>query len=339
MVAVDPQWINGIAMDALELRRVQALQVMTNGTALGGRPGVLPGSGGLSTSLAGSTINVGSGTAWVYQAGQGMYGVSLSSGATATLQAAHATLPRIDLVYLRVWDTAVDASGLNKADAVYLPGVASSTPSAPVPAGTQIYLPLATISVPASGGGSPSVNNALPVTVAPGGILPDPAATGYYTGQYRDNGTGLQRWNGSAWRTVSPSTPVVSDQVSSPATYVSGAATDFTSGQWPPITTTVPPSGIVAISIGSALANTNTSTSTGWCGWRSTGALVEAITEKNAVSTMGGRVYGTRRVIRSGLTPGASLTVIPQYNFTSVGASSATRAEDGQLSVEPLGAV
>ncbi|WP_263165389.1 hypothetical protein [Streptomyces sp. SCSIO ZS0520] len=204
MVAADPAWINGVALDGIELRRVQALQVMSNGTALGGRAGVVPGAGGLNVSLSGSAISVGSGTGWVYQAGQGMYAVCLPSGATATLQAAHATLPRIDLVYLRVWDNSVDASGLNQADAVYLPGTASSTPAAPTPAGTQIYLPLATINVPASGGGSATVSNAVrPVTVAPGGILPGQTSppTGLYVGQFYDDGTDLKRWNGSSYDT------------------------------------------------------------------------------------------------------------------------------------------
>ncbi|MET8658145.1 hypothetical protein [Streptomyces griseus] len=204
MVAVDPAWINGVQLDGVELRRVQAMGVMSDGTALGARGGVLPGSGGLAVSVVGSAITVGSGSAWVYRAGQGVYGVSLNSGGSHTLNAAHATLPRIDLVYLRVWDNSVDASGLNTADTVYLPGTASSTPSAPTPAGTQIYLPLATISVPASGGGSPSVNNTVAKTVAPGGILPDPAAAGLYAGQYRDDGTGLQRYDGTAWGYVQP---------------------------------------------------------------------------------------------------------------------------------------
>ncbi|MFW3477293.1 hypothetical protein [Streptomyces microflavus] len=204
MVAVDPTWINGIDYDGAELRRVQAMGVMSDGTALGARGGVLPGSGGLAVSLVGSAITVGSGAAWVYRSGQGVYGASLNSGATATLTAAHATLPRVDLVYLRVWDNSVDASGMNKADAVYLAGTASGSPVAPTPAGTQIYLPLATISVPASGGGSPSVNNNVAKTVAPGGILPDAAAPGYYVGQYRDNGSVLERYNGTVWVAAAP---------------------------------------------------------------------------------------------------------------------------------------
>ncbi|MDF6043259.1 hypothetical protein LRD69_14090 [Streptomyces sp. JH14] len=204
MVATDPTWINGVTLDAQELRRVDQLLVMHNGTAMGGRAGVVPGGNGLGVSIAGSTITVGAGTAWVYQSGQGMYRAALASGATATLTAAHATLARIDLVYLRVWDNAVDASGLNKADAVYLAGTASSTPVAPVPAGTQIYIPLATISVPASGGGSPSVSTTVrPITVAPGGILPlqTAAPTSPYTGQFYDNGNDLLRYNGSTWET------------------------------------------------------------------------------------------------------------------------------------------
>lgn len=205
MVAVNPKWINAVGLDALALRRNAALHVMTNGVALGGRAGIVPGSGGFTVTVSGTTITVSAGTAWLYQSGQGMYSASLSSGASLTLTAAHATLPRVDLVYLRVWDNAVDASGLNQADAVYLAGTAAASPVAPTPAGTQIYIPLATISVPASGGGSPSVSQTvLPKTVAPGGILPDAAATGYYAGQYRDNGTGLERYNGSAWVPAAP---------------------------------------------------------------------------------------------------------------------------------------
>jgi hypothetical protein len=107
----------------------------------------------------------------------------------------------IDLVYLRVWDTDVDASGLRKAEAVYLAGTAAASPVAPTPAGTVIYIPLATISVPASGGGSPSVSTAVrPVTVAPGGILPDTSSSGYYAGMYRDKRQ-LALWSAgrSAW--------------------------------------------------------------------------------------------------------------------------------------------
>jgi hypothetical protein len=177
---------------------------MGNGTALGSRSGVRPGDPGLTVSLAGSTINVSAGVAAVAYAGQGVYRAAFPSLVSpGTLTAAHATLSRIDLVYLRVWDNSVDASGLNKADIVYLAGTPASSPVAPTPAGTQIYMPLATINVPPSGGGSPSVSTAArPATVAPGGILPTSAApSSPYTGQYYDDGTNLLRYNGSGWDT------------------------------------------------------------------------------------------------------------------------------------------
>lgn len=203
MVAVNPSWMDGVSLGAYWLRRFDSLITMHNGNALGARSGVIPGAGGLGVSVSGTTITVGSGIAAVYYAGQGLYRVALTSGATLTMNAPHATLPRIDLVYLRIWDNSVDASGLNLADAVYLPGTAASTPVAPVPAGTVIYMPLAQITVPASGGGAATVNNSVrPYTVAAGGILPSTTAPpSPYTGQFYDNGTDLLRYNGSGWDT------------------------------------------------------------------------------------------------------------------------------------------
>lgn len=203
---VDVWGLDGLTLDGAETRRADAAMVMANGTAAGSRSGVRPGDPGLTVSLAGSTINVSAGVAMIGYAGQGVYRVALpSSTSPGTLTAAHATLPRIDLVYLRVWDNTVDGAGLAKGDPVYLAGTAAASPSAPTPAGTMVYIPLATINVPASGGGSPSVSTTVrPVTVAPGGILPDASAAGTYPGQYRDNGTGLQRWNGSAWTYPQP---------------------------------------------------------------------------------------------------------------------------------------
>lgn len=200
---VDPWAIDGLSLSGLETRNAD-MGVMGNGSALGSRSGVRPGDPGLTVTLAGSVINVSAGVAAVAYPGQGVYRVAFpSSVSPGSVAAAHATLARIDLVYLRVWDNLVDASGLNKADVVYLAGTASASPVAPTPAGTQIYMPLATISVPASGGGSPSVSTAVrPYTVAPGGILPSSSAPGSpYVGQFYDDGTNLLRWNGSAWDT------------------------------------------------------------------------------------------------------------------------------------------
>ncbi|MFJ5973506.1 hypothetical protein [Streptomyces sp. NPDC093060] len=201
---VDPWAIDTLSFTGLEARTADAMFVMTDGNALGSRSGVRPGDPGLTVTLAGSTINVSAGVAAVTYPGQGVYRVPFpTSTSPGSLTAAHATLDRIDLVYLRVWDNSVDASGLNKGDIVYLAGTPSSTPVAPIPAGTQIYLPLATITVPHTGAGSPSVSTAVrPTTVAPGGILPSTTTPSTpYLGQYYDNGTDLLRYNGTGWDT------------------------------------------------------------------------------------------------------------------------------------------
>ncbi|MFD9124361.1 hypothetical protein [Kitasatospora sp. NPDC059571] len=169
----DPFWLPSLSYDETELRKVDSMLVMPDGTALGSRAGVRPGDPGLAVTLAGSVINVSTGVAALYRSGQGVYRAYLAATSPGSVAAANATFSRIDLVYLRVWDTAVDSSGLRKADAVYLQGTASASPVAPTPGATEIYIPLATINVPVSGGGSPTVSQAIrPYTVAPGGILP-----------------------------------------------------------------------------------------------------------------------------------------------------------------------
>ncbi|MEU3252872.1 hypothetical protein [Streptomyces sp. NPDC006997] len=199
-----PKFIDGLSYTGLSLRRGDLTTVMHDGNGTGGRTGVRPGGTGLAVTLAGTTITVAAGVACLqYQPGQGVYRACLASSTALTLTAAHATLSRIDLVYLRVWDNLVDASGQNLADAVYLAGTPGASPSAPAPSASEIYIPLATITVPPSGGGAPTVSTAVrPYTVAPGGILPSSTAPdGPYVGQYYDDGTGLRRWNGSTWDT------------------------------------------------------------------------------------------------------------------------------------------
>ena len=200
---VDPWAIDSLNFTGLEARNADSAFVMSNGSALGSVSGVRPGDPGLTVTLSGTTINCSAGVAVVAYAGQGVYRCAFpSSVSPGAYTAPHATLNRIDLVYLRVWDSSVDASGLNKADIVYLAGTPSSTPVAPTPSGTQIYMPLATITVlSVSNGGTASVSTSVrPVTVAPGGILPSSTApSSPYTGQFYDNGSDLLRWNGSSW--------------------------------------------------------------------------------------------------------------------------------------------
>lgn len=206
----DPLWLPSISYDETELRKMDLMMAMSDGTSLGARPGIRPGDPGLTVSLSGSTISITAGPVTLWRAGQGLYRAQLPATSPGTLAAADGTWSRIDLVYVRVWDTAVDGTGQRKADAVYLPGTPSATPSAPTPGATEIYIPLATITVPSTGGGgtgAATVSSAVrQLTVAPGGILPvssaaDIALAGSYVGQARFNVVRLQPeyWNGTNW--------------------------------------------------------------------------------------------------------------------------------------------
>ncbi|MFJ2863675.1 hypothetical protein [Kitasatospora sp. NPDC087314] len=206
----DPLWLPTLPYDETELRKMDLTLAMSDGTSLGARPGIRPGDPGLTVTLSGTTVNVSAGTATLWRSGQGLYRAQLPASSPGTLAAASASFSRIDLVYLRVWDTSVDASGFRKADIILLPGTASATPVAPAPGATEIYIPLATITVPSTGGGgtgAATVSSAVrQITVAPGGILPvslaaDIAANGTYAGQTRYNTVRgqLETWNGSIW--------------------------------------------------------------------------------------------------------------------------------------------
>lgn len=216
----DPVWVDGLSYSGQEMRRAEAMTLMANGTAGGSLGGVRPGDPGLLVTLAGMAITVAAGVAAVPYSGQGVYRAYNASAWTGTVATAHASLTRIDLVYLRVYDGVVDSSGQAKADVVYLAGTPGSG-GTPTPSGTQIFIPLAQITVPPSST-TPSVLDMRPMAVAPGGITPNGSVPGLYVGQWRDNpyGGALERWNGSAWVTYAQQIGGIA-----PATLASGSYT------------------------------------------------------------------------------------------------------------------
>jgi hypothetical protein len=265
----DPLWINASggapAYSAQELRQATALGVMYDGRATGGRQGVRPGGTQLEVTLVGSTITVAVGVAYVdpdiisYQGG---YWVALGASETpGPLQAADATNPRKDIVILRVYDDDIDSSGLRLARSEYLVGTPNPSPVEPtVPAGA---IRLATIDVPAVGGGAASVTDRRAWTVAPGGILPLDSQTErdslpMHAGLtvYRMDRDWVEVCTGAAWRVqgvplctsvpdlaaiTSPATGQVAVVAGSPARLYqytgSGWVTSpvVTSGTWTPV--------------------------------------------------------------------------------------------------------
>lgn len=180
------------------------------------RPGVVPGGAPFAATAAGAmSLQIGVGRAIAQgTAAQGAYPIAVTSPETLTFRPGAAQFARIDTVVLRIYDGLYDQSGQTVAAVEIVEGEATATPTAPTlpPA----CLPLWDVTVPAGAsagvGGidwASALTDRRQYTVAAGGIIPAAPATAYdgaYDGQYRDTGTGLERWSQQAgqWQAYPP---------------------------------------------------------------------------------------------------------------------------------------
>ncbi|MEU9333117.1 hypothetical protein AB0D49_08125 [Streptomyces sp. NPDC048290] len=111
---------------------------------------------------------------------------------------------------------------------------------------------------------------------------------------------------------------------------------DYSVSAWPRAVFVAPPSGRAYVTVSAGISNTNTDTSTIWAAWRATGNLGFAYTNltRTGLSAQGRRVVGSRRLMLTGMTAGETITVIPQWNISSGGAST-SETFGGALLVEP----
>lgn len=317
-------------------------------TGLNSRGGVSASAGSefLTTQTGSPSMQVVVGSGICYVPGsesstQGVYACINDANVNLTIGAAHGTLPRQDSIIARVYDSQYSGASNTWALEV-LPG----TPAAsPVPAGLPANsLRLWVVSV---GAAVTSITNANIADVrtwaaAIGGIVPVRGSSdrdnigGHPTEgvvfAYRlDTGVLEAKQNG-IWYPKSPQTKLVSNQVASPPFTTLATYVDFLSGSWAPITFTAPPSGKFTVSISAAISNTNTASSTIWAAYRISGGLVVGASESNGLSAAGGRVYASRSTLWTGATPGASVTVTPQWNISS-GSAGTCVFTGGQLVV------
>jgi hypothetical protein len=356
----DALWTNSVggvpAYTANELRQAMALAVMYAGRNMGGRAGVRPGGNQLSVSLAGSTITVQPGVAYVdpgLSVPQGGYWVALPGAENPTggpLAAADATNPRKDIVVLRVYDDDEDSSGLRLARSEYIAGVANPSPSAPaVPAGA---MRLATIDVPASPG-APVVTVDCPYTVAAGGLLPvrtqaerDALNAVAYDGLgvWRRDLKRIQVWDAAAWRTCAVESTAVSveaEQLTDGTTASATFTATLTGSTTPGLT-------FVAANSGKAFVNwfaqqtsdaSNSVFSTFELragGVIGSGTVIVAASDDNALWTDPSDpnqniVSGMVRKLVPGLTPGSTYNVRGMYRSGGGNANFRTM----RISVEP----
>lgn len=219
----------------------------TNDLVISGVRGGAVTNTGFSATVAPLTVVVQT------TAALGAYIAAFPAGSTElakTINAAHATLPRVDAIDVKIFDHEADASTFRGADIQYNAGTANASPSAPTFSGVGVRL--GTFAVPASGGGNPvwTINPALIGYAGSGGILEvstNPSNPRPGTVTYNRSTKLLKYWDGATWVTVlAGSTPVVD----SSTVNVSTASTSFVAGATAfGVAFVAPPSGNVLITL------------------------------------------------------------------------------------------
>lgn len=174
---------------------------------------VISGVRGGSVSNVGFSATIAPLTAVVQTtAALGVYIGAFPAGATEltkTISAAHATLPRVDAIDVKIYDNEADSSGSRGIDIVYTAGTANSSPSAPTFTGVGVRL--GTFAVPASGGGNPvwTANSSLLGYAGPGGFLlgtTRPSNPRQGTFFFNTSTLVAEYYNGTTWVALATST-------------------------------------------------------------------------------------------------------------------------------------
>jgi len=204
-----------------DLRGALQVGVTPAGGTMLPRAGIIPGWGDELTPRqraagASMSVDVGSGACLLAAptAGHGGWPLLNDGVVNLTIAAAHATLPRTDLVIARVADAQYYTGGDGAAAIKVITGVAAASPVAPtVPVDDGAYIVLGQVAVAAA---AASITNAAitlntsasrPYSVALGGILPVANAAARtaltaYLGMHviEADTTREYVWDGAAWR-------------------------------------------------------------------------------------------------------------------------------------------
>lgn len=264
---------------------------------------------------------------------------------TKTIGANSSGQTRVDLVVL----------GLSRSTWAVTSYVKAGTPGAGPPAlqrdvgDTGIFeIPLAEVTVP----NAAAVITAGNVTPRAWYVRPDGAWTTSTTrpgvpdvGDVITEAGAKYVWTGSFWKLFSDvPAPVQSVQ----GTFHQGSDittfqqwVDFPGAKWPALVFTVPQSGRCYITISGNIQNANTSGSTVWTSYRASGGGFATgtdgtVVDQRAISARAGRIHGSKRLLFTGLTPGASVTLTPIYLLSSGNSDPAvTYMQWGRLIMEP----
>jgi len=166
---------DGVAVTAQQERQARAAgHGGGSGRPLGGRSGFRVGTPSTILSATSTTWTLGPCAIEIDPGAavdQGMYGWANSANTTGTMRPANATYSRKDIVYIQVNDSSSgDGSGAINANPTYAYGPEDGTNALPTLPPRSFLV--GTITVPAAGGGSPSVVRNPAVYVAAGAALP-----------------------------------------------------------------------------------------------------------------------------------------------------------------------
>lgn len=202
---------DGVAITAQQMRQANSVLFGNGaGRVLGGRSGFRADTASTIFTATSTTWTLNPCSAMIDPAAstyQGMYAWATDAAVTGAVTAANATNPRKDIVYIQINDSSAgDGSGALTANVLYLAGTPAPSPVAPaLPARSFL---VGTITVPQSGGGSPTVVMNPARFVAAGGILPvfsqaERDALTKYDGlavrRMDVAGRLIETWDGTSW--------------------------------------------------------------------------------------------------------------------------------------------
>ena len=273
------------------------------------RAGIVSGLKAAATPTPSMAVRLPAGLCMIDDGGGGYVPLYLATQTDLDVDASDASLPRRDSLIAEVVDTGASATLIRRFRIIK--GTPASSPTAPA---------------------LPPSDQPTALTLRIANIFVQASAETH--GNVRAQDVSIQ-----APSVVLGIAPTLTEYATKPSFSTTGSYTDFTSGQWPAATLTVPVSGAIRVTIsGGNLSNGNTKDSTLRVAYRISGSdtvSASPLDSKCVLSTGAAEVSASRTTYISGLTPGGTITVTPQWRISS-GTASTASIDSGQLLIEPV---
>jgi hypothetical protein len=302
IVDARPTLLDGEDIGAADLRRELSGAVFS-------AAGVVRGLNVQALATPDMMVKVPAGVCMVDDGGGGLVPLSLPADTNLDINASSSTLPRIDSVIAEVLDTGDPATLLRHFRV--LTGTPAASPVAPaLPPADQLAAKTLLIGNVAVRANAETLGKIRPQDVTP--LAPSAS--------------------------LAPR-PVITNFVTKPSFATDDQWVDFTSAQWPAATLKVPASGMLRVTVGVGnLSNSASGTSTIRVAFRVSGGntvSADPIDSKCVLASGTDNMSMSRQFTATGLTPGGTVTVTPQWRISS-GSSSTCTISNGQLDVEPV---